>query len=99
MLCIHRGCDLSSNLQGHTHQAILDHADHIFERSPDGMIHWNVHFLSESAAENRALIQIKNVHSSVSYHQAILPIFLSNPLLSGLCEVTTESESWGMDRY
>ena len=39
------------------------------------MIYWNVHVLSESAVdrpENRPPIQIKHVHSSISYHQVTL---------------------------
>ena len=32
-----------SNHKTHTHQAIHDHANRIFDRLPVGMRHWNVH--------------------------------------------------------
>ena len=36
------------SLKAHTHQAIHDHADHIFDRSPIGMRHWDVHELQSA---------------------------------------------------
>ena len=54
-----------------------DHANRIFDRSPIGMEHWNEHVYYESALQSAdcvmicAPIQIKHVHSSVSYQWAI----------------------------
>ena len=79
----------------HIQWAIDDHADRFVGGSPVGMTHWNVHVRSESvqrlsieSADSEAIcvpIQIKQVHSSASYHQATHPKYdrRGRELLSG----------------